>query len=66
MLNSDIVEGKWKQLKGRAKQQWGKLTDNELERVNGSAEELAGVVQQRYGISRAEVKKEVDQWMRRQ
>ncbi|MEZ5490465.1 MAG: CsbD family protein [Gammaproteobacteria bacterium] len=66
MINSDIVEGKWKKLKGRAKQQWGKLTDDELNRVNGSAEELSGLVQERYGLSREEAKKQVDQWMKRQ
>ena len=46
------VEGNWKQLRGRAKQQWGKLTDDDLAMVAGRREELAGKVQERYGIAR--------------
>jgi len=46
------VEGNWKQLKGRAKQQWGKLTDDDLTVAAGRRDELAGRVQERYGIAR--------------
>ena len=56
------VEGNWKQLRGRAKQQWGKLTDDDLALVAGRREELAGKVQERYGIARDAARKQVDEW----
>jgi uncharacterized protein YjbJ (UPF0337 family) len=58
------VEGNWKQLRGRAKQQWGKLTDDDLATVAGRREELAGKVQERYGIARDAARKQVDEWAR--
>lgn len=58
------VEGNWKQLKGRARQQWGKLTDDDLTTVAGRREELAGKVQERYGIARDAARKQVDEWAR--
>jgi uncharacterized protein YjbJ (UPF0337 family) len=58
------VEGNWKQLKGRAKQQWGKLTDDDLTAANGRREELAGKVQERYGIAKDAAHKQVDDWAR--
>ena len=65
MLNRDILEGNWKQLKGRAKQQWGKLTDDELDQIDGSAEELVGLVQKRYGYSREQAEQEIKAWANR-
>ncbi len=58
------VEGNWKQLKGRAKQQWGKLTDDEIAATNGRRDELAGKVQERYGIAKDAARKQVDDWAR--
>ncbi|HTL22221.1 MAG TPA: CsbD family protein [Steroidobacteraceae bacterium] len=58
------VEGNWKQLKGRAKQQWGKLTDDDLTASNGRRDELAGKVQERYGIAKDVARKQVDDWAR--
>ena len=58
------VEGNWKQLKGRAKQQWGKLTDDDLTAANGRRDELAGKVQERYGIAKDAARKQVDEWAR--
>ncbi len=58
------VEGNWKQLKGRAKQQWGKLTDDDLAAANGRRDELAGKVQERYGIAKDAARKQVDDWAR--
>jgi uncharacterized protein YjbJ (UPF0337 family) len=58
------VEGNWKQLKGRAKQQWGKLTDDDLTASNGRRDELAGKVQERYGIAKDIAHKQVDDWAR--
>ncbi|MCB1672430.1 MAG: CsbD family protein [Gammaproteobacteria bacterium] len=65
MLNSDILGGKWKQLKGEAKQQWGKLTDDDLDRIDGSSEKLTGLVQERYGLTREKAEKEVEAWANR-
>jgi uncharacterized protein YjbJ (UPF0337 family) len=62
-MNSDQLEGKWKQLKGSVKQQWGKLTDDDLTFINGRSEELVGKVQERYGIAREEAQKRVDEFL---
>ena len=59
------VEGNWKQLKGRAKQQWGKLTDDDLTAANGRRDELAGKVQERYGIAKDAARKQGDDWANR-
>jgi uncharacterized protein YjbJ (UPF0337 family) len=58
------VEGNWKQLKGRAKQKWGKLTDDDLTTAAGRRDELAGRVQERYGVALDAARKEVDEWAR--
>jgi uncharacterized protein YjbJ (UPF0337 family) len=58
------VEGNWKQLKGRAKQQWGKLTDDDLTASKGRRDELAGKVQERYGIEKDAARRQVDEWAR--
>ena len=57
------VEGNWKQLKGRAKQQWGKLTDDDLTQINGKREQFEGKIQERYGIAKDQVRKDVDTWL---
>ena len=62
-MNWDQIEGNWKQFKGKVQQQWGDLTDDDLDRVKGNQQELEGVIQQRYGKSREEAKKMVDEWM---
>jgi len=64
-VNQDILQGKWKQVKGQAKQQWGKLTDNQLDRIEGRTEELVGLVQEAYGYSRERAQKEVDDFAHR-
>lgn len=60
-MNTDITEGKWKQLKGKFQQKWGKLTDDELDRINGKREEFVGVIQEKYGKGREEAEKYFDQ-----
>lgn len=62
-MNSDQLEGKWKQLKGSVKQQWGKLTDDDLTFINGRGEELVGKVQERYGIAREEAQRRVNEFL---
>ena len=61
-MNWDQVEGKWKQLSGRVRQQWGKLTDDDLELVKGHRDELIGRIQERYGITKEEADRQVRDW----
>ncbi|GHA44141.1 UPF0337 protein [Amylibacter ulvae] len=62
-MNWDQIEGKWKQLKGNAKEQWGELTDDELDQASGKRDKLVGLVQERYGKAKSEAEKEVDSWL---
>jgi uncharacterized protein YjbJ (UPF0337 family) len=62
-FNRDILTGKWNQVRGKAKEWWGKLTDNDLERIHGQFDELVGVVQHRYGYTREQAEKEVDRFI---
>ena len=63
-MNRDILEGQWKQFKGKVKQQWGRLTDDELDQINGRYDELAGLIQERYGYSRDEAANELDMFLK--
>ena len=58
-FNRDVLAGNWKQMRGKVKQTWGKLTDNDLTRIEGRFDELAGLVQERYGYTREKAEKEV-------
>jgi uncharacterized protein YjbJ (UPF0337 family) len=60
------IEGNWKQFKGKIKEQWGHLTDDDLEKVAGRREQLEGKIQEHYGISKDAARKDVDDWMKRQ
>jgi uncharacterized protein YjbJ (UPF0337 family) len=62
-MNSDQLAGKWKQMKGSAKQQWGKLTDDDLDVINGQQDTLIGKIQERYGIAKEEAQKQADAWI---
>lgn len=59
-MNSDILEGKWKQLRGDMKQWWGKLTDDDFDTIAGKKDKLIGKVQERYGYARDQAEREVD------
>lgn len=61
-MNWDQIEGRWKQLKGNMQQQWGQLTDDDLERIAGKRTELVGKLQARYGLAREEAEKQVEEW----
>src|SRR5215510_1915815 len=56
------IEGNWKQLKGKVKEQWGKLTDDDLDVIEGKRAQLEGKIQERYGYGKDQVRKEVDDW----
>ncbi|MBE7732364.1 CsbD family protein [Devosia faecipullorum] len=56
------IEGGWKQFAGKAKEQWGKLTDDDIVQINGNREQLEGKIQERYGKAKDEVRKEIDDW----
>jgi uncharacterized protein YjbJ (UPF0337 family) len=58
-FNRDVLAGQWKQVRGKAKQAWGKLTDNDLDRITGRFEELSGLIQQRYGYTKEKAEQEV-------
>lgn len=58
-MNWDIVAGNWKQFRGKVKAQWGKLTDDQLDEIAGRRIELAGRIQEAYGISKDEVEKQI-------
>lgn len=64
-MNWDQVAGKWKELKGQARQKWGDMTDDELDRAAGRREELVGLVQQKYGRTKEDAEREVDDYFHR-
>ena len=61
-MNKDTIEGNWKQLKGKVKEQWGKLTDDDFDVIAGKRDQLLGRIQERHGISRDEAEKQVKDW----
>ena len=63
-MNQDILAGQWKQLRGEIKSRWGKLTDDDLDRIEGDALKLAGLLQERYGIARDEAERRVDEFVK--
>ena len=62
-MDSNRIEGSWEELKGKAKQQWGNLTDNELTQIGGRKDELMGRLQARYGYTKDRARQEVDSWV---
>jgi uncharacterized protein YjbJ (UPF0337 family) len=65
-VNTDTVQGNWQQLKGKIKEQWGKLTDDDLTYLEGKQDQLAGKIQERYGIARGEAERQVREFRTRQ
>ena len=62
MVNKDQLHGKWKEIKGKVKQNWGKLTDDDLTQINGKREELLGKLQSRYGYAKQKAEDELDRF----
>ena len=63
-MNWDQIEGKWKEMKGHVKEKWGKLTDDDLDYINGKRDQFVGRLQQRYGIAKEDAQDQLDRWMR--
>lgn len=61
-MNWDVIEGKWKEMKGAVREKWGELTDDELDQIAGKKDKLAGMLQQKYGMTKEAVEKEIDDW----
>lgn len=58
----DKISGGWKQFSGQVKEQWGKLTDDEILEIQGKRDQLAGKIQERYGVAREEANRQIDEW----
>jgi uncharacterized protein YjbJ (UPF0337 family) len=63
-MNWDRIEGNWMELKGKVHQQWGKLTNDDLETIHGKRIELAGRLQRRYGVAKDEAERQIDNWLK--
>ncbi len=64
-MNSDQLEGKWKQIKGEVREKWGQLTDDDIHVIAGRRDQLIGRIQQRYGIAKEEATQEVDMFLKK-
>ncbi len=64
-MNQDILKGKWKELKGGLKEQWGKLTDDDLTQLEGKTEKLVGILQERYGYTKDKAEEEYKKFVSR-
>jgi uncharacterized protein YjbJ (UPF0337 family) len=62
IMNEDTLKGQWTQLKGTVREQWGKLTNDDVDQLQGRTEQLIGKIQERYGVTRDEAKRQVDSW----
>jgi uncharacterized protein YjbJ (UPF0337 family) len=62
-MNEDQIKGNWKQFKGKVKEQWGKLTDDDIEVIAGRADQLVGKLQERYGIARQEAERRYKEFL---
>ncbi len=65
-MNFDQIEGKWENLKGQLKEQWGKLTDDDFLQIKGQQDQLAGKIQERYGYTREKAEEAIKEWKARQ
>ena len=62
-MNWDTIQGDWKQFKGKVKEQWGHLTDDDLDVIDGKKDQLAGTLQKRYGYARDEAEAQINRWL---
>ena len=61
-MNEDTVKGNWKQFTGKVQEQWGKLTNDDMDIIEGKREQFVGKIQERHGIARDEAEKQVSEW----
>ncbi len=61
-MNKDTFEGKWKELKGDVRKQWGKLTNDDVDKIAGSYEQLVGKIQEKYAVAKDEAKRMIERW----
>jgi uncharacterized protein YjbJ (UPF0337 family) len=66
MLNEDVLKGKWKQIKGEAQKKWGKLTDDDLDQIDGDREKFLGKIQENYGVAKEEAESMLEDFERDQ
>ena len=64
-MNEPWIKGKWNEFKGKVQEQWGDLTDDDLDRAEGKRDQLIGAIQQRYGIAKEKAEKQVESWEKR-
>jgi uncharacterized protein YjbJ (UPF0337 family) len=64
LMNQDILQGKWEQLKGEARVKWGKLTNDDIDQIEGQREKLVGKLRERYGLARDRAERDVDEWLK--
>jgi uncharacterized protein YjbJ (UPF0337 family) len=62
-MNSSVLEGQWRQLRGKIKEHWGDLTDDDLDRANGKYDQMVGILQERYGYSKADAEREFSSFL---
>lgn len=61
-MNEDVIKGKWEQVKGDVQRRWGKLTNDDLDKIDGERTKLLGRIQESYGIAKDEAEKQVKEW----
>ena len=64
-MNWDQIQGKWKEIKGELRSEWGELTDDEVDQAAGDREKFEGLIQQKYGKTKEEARNEIDSWLAR-
>lgn len=64
-MNWDTLKGNWKQFKGKVREQWGDLTDDDIDKISGQREQLSGKIQERYGLGKDEVERQISDWEHR-
>ncbi|WP_018698324.1 CsbD family protein [Amorphus coralli] len=64
-MNWDRIEGQWKQFSGNVQAQWGKLTNDDMDVIEGNRDKLAGRIQERYGVEKDEADRQIDEWLER-
>lgn len=65
-MDWNVIEGKWTQMKGKAREEWGDLTDDDLDQIGGRKDQLVGKLQERYGYAKEDADHRADEWARRQ